>query len=121
MSIPVSLTELREVAAAFGSTPYLLTVGSDGAPHATSVMVAWSGDLLVAGTGRRSAANVERNDQIALLWPAPRPGDHALIVDGWADLRSAAAGGLELVIRPARAVLHVTREAPAEDGPKPPG
>jgi hypothetical protein len=113
MSIPVSLTELRAVSDGFGSTPYLLSVGPDATPQATSIVVDWAGDLLVAGAGRRTASNVGSNDQVALLWPAPRPGDYALIVDGWADLRPAAAGGVELVIRPARAVLHVTRDAPA--------
>jgi hypothetical protein len=112
MSVPVSLLELREVAAGFGSTPYLLTVGADATPHATSVAVAWSGDLLVAGAGRRTAGNVRSNDQVALLWPAPRPGDFALIVDGWADLRPGPGGSVELVIRPASAILHVTRQAP---------
>jgi hypothetical protein len=79
MSIPVSLGELREVAAAFGSTPYLRSVGSDATPHAASVAVAWSGDVLVAGAGMRVASNVERNDQVALLWPVPRSGDYALV------------------------------------------
>lgn len=115
MSVPVSLGELPEVAAAFGPTPYLLTVGDDATPHATSVAVAWSGDVLVAGAGRRTAANVRSNDQVALLWPAPKPGDYALIVDGWADLRPGPAQSVELVIRPARAILHVTRQYPPGD------
>ncbi|MGH2720689.1 MAG: pyridoxamine 5'-phosphate oxidase family protein [Actinomycetota bacterium] len=117
MSIPVSLLELPEVSASFGPTPYILTVGPDHAPRATSVAVEWAGDVLVAGAGRRVAANVEQNDQVTLLWPAPAPGGHALIVDGWADLRRPPAGGLELVIRPASAILHVTRRVSAEPGP----
>jgi hypothetical protein len=112
MSIPVSLKELPEVSAAFGPTPYILTVGPDRAPRATSVAVSWAGPVLIAGAGRRVASNVQQNDQVTLLWPAPAPGDHALIVDGWADLRPSPVGGMELVIRPASAVLHVTRRAP---------
>ncbi|MGH2688166.1 MAG: hypothetical protein ACRDKW_05095 [Actinomycetota bacterium] len=116
MSIPVSLLELPEVSAAFGPTPYILTVGSDHAPRATSVAVSWSGSVLIAGAGRRVAGNVRRNDQVTLLWPAPAPGDHALIVDGWADVRESPAG-MELVIRPASAVLHMTRRAPGRAAP----
>jgi hypothetical protein len=112
MSIRVSLGELQGVAAEFGPTPYLLTVGADATPHAASVAVAWSGDVLVAGAGRRVALDVQHNDQVTLLWPAPRPGSYALIVDGWADLRPAPVEGLEVVIRPAQAVLHVTRQVP---------
>ena len=114
MSIPVSLGELPEVAAGFGPTPYLLTVGADSTPHATSVAVVWSGHEIVAGAGRQTAGNVRVNDQVALLWPAPEQGGHALIVDGWADLRPGPAGGVELVIRPSSAILHVTRQAPPD-------
>jgi hypothetical protein len=117
MSIPVSLVELPEVTASFGATPYILTVGPDHAPRATSVAVSWSGNALIAGAGRRVAANVRQNDQITLLWPAPVPGDYALIVDGWADVRPSPVTGVELVIRPASAVLHVTRRAPGPAAP----
>src|SRR5918996_5262053 len=107
MSIPISLGELPEVAARYGATPYLLTVGRDAVPHAASVAVAWTDGRLVAGAGRHSAANIQENDQVALLWPPIEPGGHSLIVDGWGDLRPSRSG-LEVVIQPSRAVLHVT-------------
>ncbi|MGQ0680664.1 MAG: pyridoxamine 5'-phosphate oxidase family protein [Actinomycetota bacterium] len=107
MSIPVSLGELPGQVERFGSTPYLVTVGQDSTPHAASVTVVWQENLLMAGAGRLTAGNIEKNDQVALLWPADRPGGHALIVDGWADVRSLPHG-LFVMIQPSRAVLHIT-------------
>lgn len=104
MSVPVSLAELPGQIERFGNTPYLVTVGADAAPRATSVRVEWEGDALTTGAGTRTAANVRDNDVIVLLWPAPEPGEHALIVDGSAEVQGRA-----IVIQPAKAVLHVTR------------
>jgi hypothetical protein len=59
------------------------------------------------------AQQIERfgpNDTVALLWPAPEPGQHALIVDG----RGAVHDGSDhaILIQPGRAVLHVTSSGP---------
>lgn len=108
MSIPVSLGELAEQVAKFGPHPYLVTVGSDSTPHAASVRVRWEEGVLVAGCGRRTAANIGGNDTVALLWPAPSPGGYALIVDGWADVQGRPEVGLQVRIQPSRAVLHIT-------------
>ncbi len=110
MSIPVSLEELPEEITRFGSKPYLLTVGRDARPYAVSVSVAWSGDVLMAGAGRRTAGNVSGNDAVALLWPAAEPGAYSLIVDGWAEVGSRPEVGLVVLIKPIRAVLHVTAD-----------
>ncbi|MEX2551436.1 MAG: pyridoxamine 5'-phosphate oxidase [Actinomycetota bacterium] len=107
MSIPVSLGDLPAQVERFGSTPYLVTVGQDSTPHAASVTVVWQDNLLMAGAGRQTASNIQSNDVVALLWPAKQPGQHALIVDGWADVRSLP-NGLLVVIQPSKAVLHVT-------------
>jgi hypothetical protein len=104
MSVPVTLAELPEQIERFGNTPYLVTVGADASPRATSVRVEWQGRVLMTGAGTRTAANVRENDVIVLLWPAPVPGEHALIVDGWAEVHGGA-----ILIQPAKAVLHVTR------------
>ena len=104
MSVPVTLAELPGQIERFGNTPYLVTAGADAAPRATSVRVEWQGrGVLMTGAGTRTAANVRENDVIVLLWPAPVPGDHALIVDGWAEVHGGA-----ILIQPAKAVLHVT-------------
>lgn len=112
MSIPVSLGELPDQVARFGPHPYLVTVAADGSPHAASVSVAWQDNLLVGGCGRQTAKNIRQNDQVALLWPAPETGQHALIVDGWADVQGRPEVGLVVVVQPSKAVLHVTSRAP---------
>ena len=66
--------------------------------------VQWRGDVLTTSAGRHTAANLAENDVVVLLWPAPAPGEHALIVDGSAELRDGT-----VLISPAKAVLHVTR------------
>lgn len=104
MSVPVTLAELPAAIERFGNTPYLLTVGTGGAPRATSVRIEWQGRVLMTGAGSRTAANIRDNDTIVLLWPATEPGEHALIVDGWAEIHGGA-----VLIQPAKAVLHVTR------------
>ena len=111
MSIPVSLTELPDVMGRYAPNPYLLTASPDGTPRATSVTVQWSGSLLMAGAGRRSAANVMANDQVALLFPPTEPGDYTLIVDGWGEIQDGPVRGLVVVIQPKSAILHVTQTA----------
>jgi hypothetical protein len=104
VSVPVTLAELPAAIERFGNTPYLLTVGAGGAPRATSVRIEWQGRVLMTGAGKHTAENVRENDVIVLLWPAPEPGEHALIVDGWAEVHGGA-----ILIQPAKAVLHLTR------------
>lgn len=110
MSVPVPLDELAQQIERFGPNPYLVTVAPDGRPRATSVSVTWHRDALMVGAGRRTAENVAANDAVALLWPAPEPGQHALIVDG----RGAVHGSSDraVLIQPGKAVLHVTSSGP---------
>jgi hypothetical protein len=91
----------------FGTASYLLTVGPDATPHAASVSVEWADGVLLAGAGRRTAANLGANESLALLFPPPAPGDYSLIIDGVGEVRQE---GPHLVVRiqPTSAVLHVT-------------
>ena len=112
MSVPVPLEELPETVERFGSHPYIVTVGADGRPRATSVTVKWHKDLLMLGAGKRTAENVSANEQVALLWPAPTPGEHALIVDGWGAVYDSPETNLVVFVQPGKAVLHVTSSRP---------
>jgi len=109
VSVAVPLSDLPEQVLRFGLVPYLVTVGSDRTSRVTSVAVSWQGEMLVAGLGTRTAANVRANRTVTLLWPALVPGQHALIVDGWAELREHPDESVSVLIRPEKAVLHVTR------------
>ncbi len=105
----MSLGDLPEQVLRFVLGPYLVTVGSDQTSRTTSVSVTWQGDVLVAGIGGRTAVNPRANSAVTPPWPPPVPGQHALIVDGRAELREAPNEHLLVLIHPERAVLHVTR------------
>lgn len=108
MSVGVELDRLAEEVRRFGGSPYLLTVSDDGRPHATVVAVEWSDDALVAGVGRRSAANVAERPDVSLLWPPVDAEGFSLIVDG-----RGSVDGEEVTVRPERGILHRRRA----DGP----
>jgi len=113
MSVPVTLAELPAQIERFGDTPYLLTVSPDAQPRATSVRVEWQGRVLMTGAGNHTSANIRQNDVVVLLWPAPVPGEHALLVDGQGAVEDDPDSGLVIFIQPAKAVLHVTTPARA--------
>jgi len=109
VSVNVPLDELPQALERFGLNPYIVTVGSDGRPRATSVTVEWREKLLMLGAGRRTTENVLANEQVALLWPAPAPGEHALIVDGWAAVFDSPETNEVVFVQPGKAVLHVSK------------
>jgi hypothetical protein len=109
VSVAVPIPELPEQIARFPHGPYMMTVAPDQSPRVTSIAVAWRDEVLVGGLGRRTGANVRANGAVALLWPAQASGDYALIVDGSASVEDAPDGSSIVVIRPHKAVLHVTR------------
>ncbi|HZQ86449.1 MAG TPA: pyridoxamine 5'-phosphate oxidase family protein [Acidimicrobiales bacterium] len=109
MSVPVALEELRDQINRFGAYPYLVTVSDDGRPHTVGVDVAWDGDQLVAGAGRRTAANVTDRPLVTLLWPPYEADGYTLIVDGDAALLADAE---EITVTPTRAVLHKPTAGP---------
>ncbi len=113
--MPVSLSDLPEQVLRFALGPYLVTVGADRAPRVASVSVAWQGDSLVAGLGKRTAANLREHSAVTLLWPATVPGEHALLIDGSAEVQETPDAGPTVLIHPERAVLHVTRSRSGEE------
>jgi hypothetical protein len=113
VSVPVTLDQLREEVVRFGSAPYLISVTSDGRPHAVSVTVTWDGDELAADAGRTTLANAAERPSVSLLWSPVEPGGYSLIVDGLARVDAAAE---RVVVQPGKAVLHRSRsEAPGSD------
>ena len=112
MSIPVALPELGQAMARYRFA-YLLTSPGQGAPHATATAVTLAGGMLhIAGVGRRTRANAEREPAVALVWPPQAADEYSLIVDG-----TAAIEGEGLRITPTRAVLHRSAPAPQPAAP----
>ena len=112
MSIPVALPELGQAMARYRFA-YLLTSPGQGAPHATATAVTLQGGVLhISGIGRRTRANIEREQAVALVWPPQATDEHSLIVDG-----TAAIEGEGLRITPTRAVLHRSAPAPEPTAP----
>ena len=103
------LDELPQALERFGLNPYIVTVGSDGRPGATSVTAQCREKLLMLGAGRRTTENVLANEQVAPPWPAPAPGEHALIVDGWAAVFDSPETNEVVFVQPGKAVLHVSK------------
>ncbi|HEX4363923.1 MAG TPA: pyridoxamine 5'-phosphate oxidase family protein [Solirubrobacteraceae bacterium] len=107
MNVP--LDELPQALERFGMNAYIVTVGAEGRPRATSVTVKWHRELLMIGAGTRTTENVNANEQVALLWPATVPGEHALIVDGWAAVYDSPETNQVIFVQPGKAVLHVSK------------
>jgi hypothetical protein len=103
MSIPVELAALGDQVASSGPVALLLTVNDDARPHVVAVEATWGDGVLRAGAGSRTAANVAARPAVSLVWPSLSPGAYSLIVDGVAHVE-----GGEVVLQPAKAVLHRT-------------
>jgi hypothetical protein len=90
----------------------VLTVASDGRPHAVYLTVAWSQGRVVAEVGNTTAANAKARPEISLLSPVRGADDYSFFVDGRATVESG--GGVHrLALMPTRAVFH--RHGPAPD------
>lgn len=109
MSVVVELSALAEHLEAFGSVAYLVTVEGEGHPHVVSVRPELDGDRLVAGAGRRTAANLAERPACTLLWPAAPGTGYSLLVDGEAEVLGEGDARC-LAVRPTGAVLHRTPE-----------
>jgi hypothetical protein len=105
MSIPVSLDELRDVAARQAPFAYLLTVTDDATAHAVAVKVSIDDGVVSCDAGKGSCANASARPNVSLLWPPATANDYSLIVDG----RASVEGSTVRVV-PSRAVRH--RPAP---------
>jgi hypothetical protein len=143
MSIPVALDVLRAEMAKYRSAGYLLSAG-DGAPHVVSIAPAWRSDtaetpvletpvletpvletpvletpvletlFLETTCGRRTAANVERQPAVALLFSPIDDGDYSLIIDATGTARNEGDQWY-VTLSPIKAVLH--RNATADSEP----
>jgi hypothetical protein len=109
VSVAVELADLRAAVADFGPHAFLLSVTSDGRPHAVSVAPEWRGDALVVAVGAGTAANATERPSVTLLWPPTEAGGYSLIVDG-----AASVDGGQVAVTPKKAVLH--RSAATPDG-----
>src|SRR5262249_10572902 len=106
------LHRLREAVAERGPGAYVLTVSSNGRPHAVYLNVAWTDGRVVAEVGNTAAANAEDRPGSSLLFRVRGADDSSFFVDGRATVESG--GGVHrLVLTPTRAVFH--RHGPAPD------
>lgn len=115
MSVTVELSALAERLEDFGPVAYLVSVDDDGRPHVVAVEPVLDGDRILAGAGRRTAANLAERAACTLLWPAPAGSGYGLLVDGVAEVVGDPVDR-RLVVRPTGAVLHRT---PAGDPSSP--
>jgi hypothetical protein len=113
MSIPVALDALRAEMTKYRGAGYLLSAG-DAAPHVVSIVPEWRGAAMETTCGRRTAANVERQPAIALLFSPIDDGDYSLIVDATGAARSEGDQWY-VTLTPVKAVLH--RNATADSEP----
>lgn len=107
MSAAVELSALAERLEEFPSVAYLVSVDGDGRPHVVAVEPVLAGDRILAGAGRRTAANLAQRAACTLLWPAPAGSGYGLLVDGVAEV-VGNGDARRLVVRPTGAVLHRT-------------
>lgn len=105
MSETLPIDRLRAESASFGATPYLLTHGGDGRPHAVAVSIEWQGDRILMSTGTRSTANVAARPLVSLLWPSIEAGGYSLIVDGDGCVIGSGSEA-RVSVTPTRGVLH---------------
>ena len=113
MSIEVELSTLADAMVRYRFA-YLLTVGSEGPPHALAVTpTVDEGVLTVDGIGRRTRDNLLARPSVTLVWPPESVDEYSLIVDG-----QAATSGESVRITPTRAVLHrpAPRPGPVAEG-----
>ena len=104
MSVPVAPDQLASTVDARRGSPFLITVGPDGRPKVSSVLVVVDdvGPTLTIWVGDRTRANVAERPDVTVLWPHADGEEHALIVDGEAKVVEGA-----VVVSPTWAVLHV--------------
>lgn len=113
MSHAIAPADLHTTAEPYGTTPFLLYTGSNGAPRAIHVVAA-TGDsprVVVRGFGRGLAKSLTDETVLSLLWPPHTNGEFSLIADATGVIEQAS-GGDELILNVTGAVLH--RPAPVD-------
>ncbi len=114
MTIPVELAQLAAAIEEQGTAAYLLTVGSDGRPHAVASTLDFRDEMLVATPGNSTLANAIARPLVALVWPPAGLGGYSLIVDAEVvEATGSGHGDNRVALRPTKAVLH----RPAVPGP----
>ena len=90
---------------------YVVSVGENGPKVVAQVCQVADGRVSVADVGRGTAANVERDPRVTVVWP---PVDvpvndldrYSLIADGVARAEPGDDGHVDLVIEVSGAILH---------------
>ena len=109
MSHTVSTEDLNEAASPYGSTPFLLYVGSSGTARVNHVTAAFTdevGQIAITGFGRGVAKTITPETQLSLLWPPHSADGFSLIADGTGVIDDSDS----LILTTTGAVLH--RPAP---------
>lgn len=104
MSLKVELHELPAAVGQVAPTVFLLTTNADLSPHAAHVRVDFADGLFTLSAGRRSCANAGDRPVVTLLWPAHDPETMNLLVDGVAEVISAADG--VVTVSPTSSMWH---------------
>lgn len=115
MSKKLPIVQLLSETLRFGSSPYLLTQGADGRPHAVAVSAEWQGDRIITDAGKQSVTNVAARPLISLLWPPVEAGGYSLIVDGDGCVIGSGPDA-RISVSPTRGVLHRPGSPTASDG-----
>ncbi len=100
-----SIQHLREESAHFGASPYLLTQGEDGRPHAVLVSVEWQEGRMFTRAGAKSTANIAARPLLSLLWPPVEEGGYSLIINGDGYVIGSGPEA-QIGITPTHGVLH---------------
>lgn len=109
MSIEVTIDELPTTLADMGPAAFLSTAGADGRPKVTHVAISVVGAALEAAAGRGTAANIERQPLVCLVWPGSADNSMSLLVDATASIETRGEQTVA-VFQPTGAVWH--RPAP---------
>ena len=110
MSIPVTGDDLTARLEEYGSACFLVTVGADGSPKVVHVPVLWDGEVLRCTPGAGTLRNLGDGGSATLVFPAPVPDAHSMLLDG----TGRDAGNDVAEIEVTGGVLH--RPAPAAPG-----
>lgn len=113
MSHAVEPSQLAEVAAPYGTAPYLLYSSERGEARVNHVrvqLITESPVLVITGFGRGVARALDREAPLSLLWPNPGTEQFSLIADGTGVLGDEG----KMEFRVTSAVMH--RPAPEGKG-----
>ncbi len=111
MSVKVELDELSDIVGQLDATVFLLTTNDDASPHPAHVRVTYDGVVFALSAGRRSCLNSSQRSVVTLLWPAHDPDSMHLLIDGVAEVVSAADG--VILLTPTSAMWHRQPDQPA--------